>query len=271
MVERRWGWVPDFPHTAGRSQNFLEVMDRALVVPPVKYLNTVPVEDQGQEGSCVFHGTTTAMECVQVKQFLYSPPFHPFRDLSRQFAYYNYRAAYADINKDEGASIGLAITQISKIGVCREDLWPYKGMSNFAVKPSAAAYANAPSNLIKKFLNIAADTADKSTLITQITNCIASGYGIVFGISVFASFESEQVAVTGIVPVPKASEKFLGGHCVYMHGYDMNKKVVYVQNSWGTDWGMQAPCCSTRGHFTLPFDYFGAGLADSFWTIRVVT
>jgi hypothetical protein len=44
--------------------------------------------------------------------------------------------------------------------------------------------------------------------------CLAEGYPFVLGFTVYESFESDTVAQTGIVPMPRSGEQVLGGHCV---------------------------------------------------------
>jgi len=69
-----------------------------------------------------------------------------------------------------------------------------------------------------------------------------------------------KVAKTGIAPMPKKTERMLGGHAVMAAGYDQQQKRLIVRNSWGSEWGK-------AGYFTLPFAYIES-LADDFWTIR---
>jgi len=76
------------------------------------------------------------------------------------------------------------------------------------------------------------------------------------------SFESQEVAKTGIVQMPKRGEQALGGHAVLAVGYNDAKHTFPVRNSWGEDWGM-------KGYFTLPYKYLSnRNLSDDFWTIR---
>jgi len=92
--------------------------------------------------------------------------------------------------------------------------------------------------------------------------CLAEGYPFVFGFSVYEAFESEEVARTGKLNLPKPSEKQLGGHAVMAAGYEDSAKRVLVRNSWGADWGI-------KGYFTIPYDYVSNdNLADDFWTLR---
>jgi C1A family cysteine protease len=63
--------------------------------------------------------------------------------------------------------------------------------------------------------------------------CLAAGFPYVFGFRVYQSFESDVVASTGIVPMPAYRETYLGGHAVLAVGYDIDKSIIYVQNSVG--------------------------------------
>ena len=94
--------------------------------------------------------------------------------------------------------------------------------------------------------------------------CLASGFPFVFGFTVYESFESQEVAKTGMVPMPAAGESVLGGHAVLAVGYDDGHQRFIVRNSWGTGWGMQ-------GYFTMPYAYLTErDLSSDFWTIRLV-
>jgi C1A family cysteine protease len=93
--------------------------------------------------------------------------------------------------------------------------------------------------------------------------CLAQGFPFVFGFTVYESFESEQVAKTGKVPLPPRSE-VLCGHAVMAVGYDDSKQSFIVRNSWGPNWG-------TKGYFTMPYGYVtDPQLASDFWAIYIV-
>ena len=94
--------------------------------------------------------------------------------------------------------------------------------------------------------------------------CLASGYPFVFGFTVYESFESDQVAQTGHVPMPQAGEQVVGGHAVLAVGYDDSNQWFIVRNSWGPNWGMQ-------GYFTMPYLYLlDPNLSGDFWMGQTV-
>jgi C1A family cysteine protease len=94
--------------------------------------------------------------------------------------------------------------------------------------------------------------------------CLASGFPFVFGFTVYTSFESEEVAHTGIVPMPSEGEQALGGHAVVAVGYNDASKRFIVRNSWGVQWGQ-------KGYFEIPYEYLiNSDLADDFWTIKLI-
>src|SRR6185369_4893812 len=100
--------------------------------------------------------------------------------------------------------------------------------------------------------------------VSAMKGCLAAGNPIVIGFAVYESFESDQVARTGVVPMPKKREQMLGGHAVLIVGYTSSTRRFLVRNSWGTEWGQ-------AGYFTIPFGYYlDDNLADDLWTASVV-
>jgi C1A family cysteine protease len=65
----------------------------------------------------------------------------------------------------------------------------------------------------------------------------------------YESFESEAVARTGKIPMPKRTkERVLGGHAMLVVGYKdkspslPDQGYVIVRNSWGEQWGDKGYC-----------------------------
>jgi C1A family cysteine protease len=242
-----YGWLPDIPDS--RDFMFGAVYQVPAVLPTSVdlRLQCSPVENQGQLGSCTANALVGALEYLMIKDN------KPFADMSRLFVYYNERVIEYTTWWDSGAMLRDGIKTLAKHGVCTENLWPYD-TTKFRKKPTKACYKQALNHQILSYQRI--DTVD------EMRACLANGFPFVFGFSVYDSFESQEVAKTGIVHMPKYSERMLGGHAVLGVGYDDSQTRFIVRNSWGTDWGQQ-------GYFTIPYDYLAnRNLSDDFWTIK---
>lgn len=242
-----YGWVPDLPDQRDQLYGIVRRMPAKL--PPSVDLRPQcsPVEDQGNLGSCTGNALAGAVEFLEKKAGV------PFVNASRLFIYYNERVIEHTVNDDAGAMIRDGIKTLVKQGVCSEKKWPYV-VSKFTSKPSAACYKDAGDHQVTAYARI--------QTLNEMRTCLAGGYPSVFGFTVYQSFESDQVAKTGVAPMPKPKEKMLGGHAVLAVGYNDAQKRFLVRNSWGTGWGM-------KGYFTLPYDYLAdRNLSDDLWTIR---
>jgi C1A family cysteine protease len=204
-----------------------------------------PIENQGHLGSC------TANALAGNLQFLEMVSGQIYKVLSRLYIYYNERAIEGTIRFDSGAMIRDGIKSLVKFGVCPESSWPYD-ISQFTYKPSASCYKEGLKRRITSYHRL--------QTLNEMLNCLAEGFPFVFGFTVYESFETLKVAQTGIVPMPKKSERALGGHAVMAVGYDQKQKRFIVRNSWGEQWGQ-------AGYFMMPYAYFES-LASDFWTIR---
>jgi C1A family cysteine protease len=201
-----------------------------------------PVEDQGQLGSCTANAFAGALEFLGLK-------LKKFFNISRLFIYFNERIYINTVNEDSGANLRDGIKSLVKYGACSESIWPYI-ISKFKIKPPKAAYDEAKQNKITKYLRILS--------IDDIKQAIAQGIPVVFGISVYQSFESATVEKTGTVPTPKKGEKLLGGHAMLVVGYDDTAQRFIVRNSWGRFWGK-------KGYCTLTYTYMKE--ANDMWAI----
>ena len=243
------------------NQNLPDHRDHTYAAP-VQVLATLPpkidltpqcpttVYNQGQLGSCTGNAIAGAIEFDLLKQ--------KKQDMipSRLFIYYNERDIEGTVGEDSGAMIRDGIKSVAAQGVCSETEWPYD-INNFTEKPQQKCYDDALKTTAKSYSRVL-------RTLNQMRGCLASGYPFVFGFSVYESFESEEVAKSGIVPMPTSKEQILGGHAVLAVGYDDSQHRFIVRNSWGDAWGM-------KGYFTIPYAYLLDGnLSDDFWTIRIV-
>jgi C1A family cysteine protease len=245
-----YGWLPDLPDH--RDFLYSAIAKPSGKLPPNVDLRTkMPaIYDQGQLGSCTANAISGAFEFELLKQN--APDFMP----SRLFIYYNERAIENTVNTDSGAQIRDGIKSVATQGVCPEAMWPYI-ISEFTQKPQSNCYEDALNHLVTSYHRLTQD-------VNQLKSCLAEGYPFVFGFTVYDSFESQQVAQSGVLNLPAPGEKAIGGHAVMAVGYDDKSQRFIIRNSWGTDWGQQ-------GYFTMPYAYLtNTNLADDFWTIRLI-
>jgi Cysteine protease len=259
-----YGWIPDLPD----ARDHLYTVDHAAIgaLPPAVDLTDQcpPVYDQGRIGSCTANAIAAAFEFDLIRQAM--ADFMP----SRLFVYYNERAMEGHVGYDSGAAIRDGIKSVTKLGVCAESEWPYNDTpatseggpfppgDPAAERPPASAYAAALQNRAVAYQRVQRDLDHQRA-------CLAGGRPFVFGFTVYESFESQQVATTGEVPMPGSGETVLGGHAVLAVGYDDAQQRFVVRNSWGASWGK-------KGYCTMPYAYLtNHGLASDFWTLTTVT
>lgn len=251
--KQNYGWMPDLPdHRDILFSAYLKAVPFKL--PAVVDLRPLcpPVYDQGQLGSCTANAIAALFQFDEMKESTVKA-VQP----SRLFIYYNERVMEGSVSTDSGAQIRDGIKSVHKIGVCPETEWPYN-ISKFAVKPPVKCFADARKYESTTYMRV-------SHSLMEMKNCIAQGYPFAFGFTVYQSFESDAVAKTGIMPMPKPHEKVIGGHAVAAVGYDDNEQVFIIRNSWGESWGLS-------GYFKMPYAYItNPKLCSDFWTIRTIT
>lgn len=250
----KFGWKPGLPDHRDWKYSHSRM---ALEAPP-KFPSKVdlrsmfgPCYDQGDLGSCTGNGIAAVLEFDRKKQKL--KDFIP----SRLFIYYNERVIEGTINQDSGAEIKNGIKSVAQTGYCEETIWPYN-ISEFTVKPPKQAYDEAVRMKALNYYSI------DNSQINQLKSCLAAGYPIVFGATVYESLYSADNN-HGIVSMPHPSEQPLGGHCIVIVGYDDSKKLFIIRNSWGTN-------CGDKGYYYFPYNYITSkDLCDDFWTIRSIS
>lgn len=248
---RVYGWRRDLPSPFAPQHEHL-ALEAAPILPESDMRPGWPAPyDQGQLGSCTGNGLGGAVHYVLRKAGAVDPNWSP----SRLFVYYNERAREGTITSDSGANISDGVRVIQHNGVPDERFWPYD-ITKFTLRPTAMAYAQALKHRALSVGRVKQTHVDLRTALSQ-------GFNIVFGFTVFESFESDAVAKTGIVPMPDASEQMLGGHCAVLVGHNDARKRYIMRNSWGVDWGM-------GGYCEMPYEYIESpDLASDFYVVKV--
>jgi C1A family cysteine protease len=253
-----YGWTRDLPDH--RDLAYSAPLERLKALPPKVDLGATrlmpPVYDQGELGSCTGNAIAGAVHFARRKEKR-APDFVP----SRLFVYWNERKLEGTVDADAGAQIRDGMKVVATLGVCpsgsrpqADSDWPYD-IARFRDPPPKACFAFAQQNQITTYRRI-------PQALSQLKGCLAEGYPFAFGFTVYEAFESPEVAKSGVLDLPGAREKAVGGHAVLAVGYDDASQRFLVRNSWGSDWGR-------KGYFTMPYAYAtDAQLAADFWTIR---
>lgn len=232
---RRYGRLIDVADSRDLRMNAAPVFRLPYTkLPPVISLIPWlgPVKDQGSEGSCTGHAYSSYREFLARKYQNEGPVLSP------QFLYVQELLFENTFPSDGGAMPRSGCIVLNQNGCCEETVWPY--VPGNLVKPTPVQLDNA-----KKWLGGA---YHRISFLADILSCINSGYCCSVGFFVYQSFESDEVANTGIMPMPKKDEALLGGHEVLCVGYDIPNRRALIQNSWGTSWGI-------NGRFWMPFDF----------------
>jgi len=209
-----------------------------------------PVVDQGQLGSCTANAIGSGL-----REFLILQEGKPLERLSRLYLYWHERELEGTINQDSGAMIRDGLKVLQQRGIAPENDYPYD-ITKFATTPSSESESDA--------LNYRISSYHRVTDLNMLKASLAEGLPVVIGMSVYESFESQQVANTGKVPVPKRGEQNLGGHAVLVVGYTDTGKTgttgnLIVRNSWGEGWG-------DKGYCYIPYSFISKGIINDMWT-----
>jgi C1A family cysteine protease len=246
-----YGWVPQLP----------DLRDAKLAIPAATRLpskvdlstspDMPPIYDQGQLNSCTGNALAAAVDFdvhLQTQQFL-TP--------SRLWIWYQERVIEGTVEQNVGAQIRDGAKVVAKLGSCPESDWPYDP-AHFADKPPQRDYTDALAHRVLTYATV-------PQVLWSLKSVLAGGRPVVFGFAVYSAFESQDVAKSGIVPMPDPSDQMVGGHAVVLVGYDDAADRFRVRNSWGTSWGQD-------GYFEMPYLYVtSSSLASDFWALQTVS
>ena len=120
----------------------------------------------------------------------------------------------------------------------------------------------------EKMKNIYKQNKENKRIINRYQSLIPSLYAIQYAIShnlpvafgcvIYENFK--DLDENFVVPYPAGNA--LGGHAMLGIGYDSEKKLLKVQNSWGAEWGDKGCCYIHYEHVLNPEYVF------EFWIIN---
>jgi C1A family cysteine protease len=246
-----YGWLRDVPdhRDVFFTPNRDHIADLDKAVDLRKNFTFAPY-NQGELGSCTANAIAAAMqfEAIKAEADDVSTP-------SRLFIYYNERDMMGTVSADSGAMLRDGLKTVAQCGAPPEDLWEYD-IDQFDKKPPKKVYLAAQDHLVLVYRRV-----DQS--LTDMRVVLSLGFTFAFGFTAYESFESKEVARTGVMPMPGLSESVVGSHAALAVGYDDEEQHIIVRNSWGARWG-------DRGHFYMPYAFIqDPHLATDFWTIQL--
>lgn len=222
---------------------------RQGITPPVVDLRAFasPVEDQEDLSSCTAFAVGKGM-----REMLQNVRHEAATPLSALFLYYETRKTRGPkfVVNDCGGTLTDAMKTIATVGDAPEAAWGYD-MGKFAIQPPAEAYAAAGTQKLATGVQLAG--------LEDIKTAIASQQPVVLGMRLYRSFGS--IGQDGVMPMPQANETAVGGHAVTIVGYDNQRQVLIVKNSFGTNWGDQ-------GYFYMPYAFVTPGNVMDIWTAK---
>ena len=197
--------------------------DKFLVCSPISggrivLLNTPPIGDQGEQGSCVGWATGYAASSI-----LAYPKYSTWNTAKRSPSF-----VFNQIKVSQDCRMGSYMTDafslLTSQGVCSWNLMPYM-VNDCATLPSSSQSQDALSNKISRWYRLA-----NRTNVENIKRAIDLGYPIPIVCAVNQSFYN-MWKTTGIWS--SNTGNVLGYHATCIVGYDDAKQMFKVQNSWG--------------------------------------
>ena len=171
-------------------------------------------------------GNCTSNAVLACDAYYYHAPYSDWMP-STIFTYYIQRVIEGDFSKeDTGSTIEIALDAVRKYGACNSTVWP--NTKPFYKKPSKKAYEDGlKGHEVTTYYNV------KSLL--QIKKAISSGYPVVISVNwAFSSIDENYILNNPSKSEIKESEN---GHAVVIVGYDDDKQLFEIRNSWGPKWG----------------------------------
>jgi C1A family cysteine protease len=269
------GWLKDFPDFRDYTKDNMQLKPMFLKITPSKgpklKIQTKmdlrkwcsPIEDQQSIGSCTAHAGVGMLEYFQRRAF------GEHIDASRLFLYKVTRNLAGNTG-DTGAYLRTTMGALALFGVPPENYWTYD-ISKFDEEPTSFIYSLAQNFQALKYYRLDATGVTPDKLLGKIKENIIQGLPLMFGFSVYSSYE--QATKTGKIPFPTPNENTVGGHAIMAVGFDDDMKIkntnsdgeetkgaILFRNSWGTGWGEE-------GYGWLPYKYVLSGLAVDWWSL----
>lgn len=230
-----YGWKPSLPDPRDLVADVSELPVLLEVDPREEYMTAV--YDQLRLGSCTANAVAAAIDADRIVSGL--DPIFP----SRLWIYALERLLEgSSLYQDTGAFGRDGFKAARRIGIVSEDIWPYSDDKHWWTRDPTTSDAWAMRQTIEHPYKAVRRG------ITTFKRVFSNKQTIAFGFSVFESFESQEVELSGVMPHPDPTrESQVGGHEVLGVGYLREMPFhCLCRNEWSTDWGI-------GGYFFMPW------------------
>ncbi|WP_206484113.1 C1 family peptidase [Thalassotalea sp. G2M2-11] len=269
----------DFAHISCPISTRQKILKQCPSKVDLRELLTSEIINQGLLNSCSACAIAVAAELYLVKD---GQPFVDENasniDASQMYVYYHERVLENKIDINAPVFIRNGIKSLFKYGICSEKLWPYpevlfpqslkKVIANgttaeakqaisqvltehqqeihaaITQTPSALAITQAKKHIINRYCKL-----DEEEDLAELKLALSKGLPVIFGMMVPKSFY--LIDSSGEMVMPSRDEERLGGHALLAVGYDDNKQVMIVRNSWGEEFG-------DNGYCYMPYEFFSS-------------
>ncbi len=219
----------------------------------VVMLKTPPIRNQGEQGSCVAWALGYAsMSIMEGKYFNYD-----WSKATRSPSYIYNQIKKNSNNCKRGIRYIDAFNLMMNQGVCSYSLMPYI-TSDCKTQPNEEQKVDASHHKLLNY-GIFKDV----TSVSDIKKVLKAGYPVIVSCFIYRSFD-EMWNTDGIWDTFNKNEYKRGGHGTCIVGYDDNKKMFKVQNSWGKRGG-------DNGFYWITYDLVRKGCLKRIYVAYGIT
>jgi len=238
-----------FSYTLGCKKDPKDLRDipMSLVLPPIPVPKRIdytsqmtPVRDQANEGTCVAFASV-----VGVKEYEDTKEYKKSVELSPRYLY-TLCKKLDGAPDEEGTYPRVAMKVLLHNGTCFESYWPYRPYQTD--KPKKNADKVAKKFRIKAYARLSAIMEMKRSLLVNGP--------FLAGVKVFDCWFSKKAVKTGLIPMPKKTDEFQGGHAICIVGYDDQRGLFKFKNSWSKKW-------ADKGYGYLFYEYLQKYCSDA--------
>ena len=212
------GYIPDTVDT----RDFVAQAAAPIEERTVSYRDQMkPIRNQGQESTCVGFSSSAVKEYYDNKQRNRSDYFSP------RFIYTECKKIDG-IPHEDGTYPRTAMQVLNTIGIAPEQDWPYQ-LGPHSQPKVATIYDDAKPQVIQAYARL-------NTVQDMVAQLMLSG-PFLAGVWVTDGWYTDECLRTGVIDPKIRRNNRSGGHAICVMGYDADKKLFEIRNSWGDRYG----------------------------------